>query len=166
MMVYEANGGAYSGYVLSKVNDPTVWYTKDGKEKNTKDHQHLNWDDAVRINGNGAPYVITTKSGTILYNNTALSSLYVNSAKDPSEQDAFWIEYATGLGSAYNRQIVELSNGNIMIPRGVNDSGITCTILDFPDDFSKSVGSVQSKLGYLKGEEEKATYMRLTQLPS
>lgn len=159
MMVYEANGGAYSGYVLSKVNDPTVWYTKDGKEKNTKDHQHLNWDDAVRINGNGAPYVITTKSGTILYNNTALSSLYVNSAKDPSEQDAFWIEYATGLGSAYNRQIVELSNGNIMIPRGVNDSGITCTILDFPDDFSKSVGSVQSKLGYLKGEEEKATYM-------
>lgn len=155
MMVYERNGGSTSGYVLSKVNDPTVWYTKDGAEKNTKDHQHLNWDDAVRINGNGAPYVITTKSGTILYNNTALSSLYVNSAKDPSEQDAFWIEYATGLGSAYNRQIVELSNGNIMIPRGVNDSGITCTILDFPENFAESVGSVQSKIDY----QESATYM-------
>lgn len=155
MMVYERDGGSSSGYVLSAVNDPTVWYAKDGAEKNTKDHQHLNWDDAVRINGNGAPYVITTKSGTILYNNTALSSLYVNSAKDPSDPGAFWIEYATGLSSAYNRQIVELSNGNIMIPRGVNDSGITCTILDFPENFAETVGSVQSKIDF----QDHATYM-------
>lgn len=159
MMVYEANGGAYSGYVLSKVNDPTVWYTKSGTEKDTKNGERLNWDDAVRINGSGSPYVITTKSGAILYDNNALGQLYVNSAKDPSEQGAFWIQYATGIGNAYNRQILELSNGNIMIPRGVNDSGITCTILDFPENFAESVGSVQSKLGYLKNEEEKATYM-------
>ena len=155
MMVYERDGGSSSGYVLSKVNDPTVWYAKDGAEKNTKDHQHLNWDDAVRINGNGAPFVITTKSGTILYNNTALSSLYVNSAKNPSDQAAFWIEYATGLGAAYNRQILELSNGNIMIPRGVNDRGITCTILDFPENFAETVGSVQSKIDF----QDHATYM-------
>ena len=155
MMVYERNGGSTSGYVLSKANDPTVWYTSSGAERDTKKGEYLSWNDAAYINNNGAPYVITTKSGTILYNNTALSSLYVNSAKNPSEQDAFWIEYATGLGSAYNRQIVELSNGNIMIPRGVNDSGITCTILDFPEDFAKSVGSVQSKIDY----QESATYM-------
>ena len=43
MMVYERDGGSSSGYVLSAVNDPTVWYAKDGAEKNTKDHQHLNW---------------------------------------------------------------------------------------------------------------------------
>lgn len=142
MLTFELNGGGSSGYILSAPNDPTQWYAKDGSLKAT-----LSQDDATVINGSGAPYNITTTDGTILYDNTSLSQIWRNTGSAPDEAGAHWIYYHTGLGSAYNRQIMERADGRIFVVGGWNGSGISCVTLDYDMDLDKT-GSLENKMGY------------------
>lgn len=142
MLTFELNGGGQSGYILSAPNDPTQWYAKDGSLKAT-----LSQDDATVINGSGAPYNITTTDGTILYDNTSLSQIWRNTGSAPDEEGAHWIYYHTGLGSAYNRQIMERSDGRIFVVGGWNGSGISCVTLDYDMDLEQT-GSLESRTGY------------------
>lgn len=141
MLTFELNGGGQSGYILSAPNDPTQWYAADGTLKET-----LSQSDAVVINGSGAPYNITTTDGVILYDNTSLSQIWRNTGSAPDEEGAHWIYYHTGLGSAYNRQIMERSDGRIFVVGGWNGSGISCVTLDYEMDLEKT-GSLESKVG-------------------
>ena len=147
MLTYEMNGGSASGYILSAKNDPTVWYTKDGAAKDTKNGEYIAHSDGIRINNSGSPYNITTSKGAVVYNNNALGQIWVNSSKAPDENDAFWRYYNTGLGGAYNRQIQQLANGNLFIAAGWNDSGIKCAALDYTLDLEKT-GALESKVKY------------------
>lgn len=142
MLTFEISGGAQSGYILSAPNDPTQWYAKDGSLKAT-----LSQEDATVINGSGAPYNITTADGTILYDNTSLSQIWRNTGSAPDQDGAHWIYYYTGLGSAYNRQIMERADGRIFVVGGWNGSGVSCVTLDYDMDLD-STGSLQSKTGY------------------
>ena len=98
------------------------------------------------INGSGAPYNITTTDGVILYDNTSLSQIWRNTGSAPDEEGAHWIYYHTGLGSAYNRQIMERSDGRIFVVGGWNGSGVSCVTLDYEMDLEKT-GSLESKVG-------------------
>lgn len=147
MLTYEMNGGSASGYILSAKNDPTVWYTKDGAAKDTKNGEYAAHSDGVRINNSGSPYNITASTGAVVYNNNALGQIWVNSSKSPDEKGAFWRYYNTGLGGAYNRQIQQLDNGNLFITAGWNDSGIKCVTLDYTLDPEKT-GALESKVKY------------------
>lgn len=141
MLTFELNGGGQSGYILSAPNDLTQWYAADGSLKST-----VSQSDAVVINGSGAPYNITTSEGTILYDNTGLSQIWKNTGEAPDEEGAYWIYYHTGLDSAYNRQIMELSDGKIFVVGGWNGTGISCVTLDYEMN-SEMTGSLESKMG-------------------
>lgn len=142
MLTFELNGGGQSGYILSAPNDPTLWYAADGSLQKT-----VSQADATVINGSGAPYNITTEDGVILYDNTSLSQIWRNTGSAPDEEGAHWIYYHTGLGSAYNRQIMERSDGRIFVVGGWNGSGISCVTLDYEMDLEKT-GSLESRVGY------------------
>ena len=142
MLTFELNGGGQSGYILSTPNDPTQWYAADGSLQKT-----VSQADAIVINGSGAPYNITTESGAILYDNTSLSQIWRNTSEAPDEAGAYWIYYYTGLGSAYNRQIMERSDGRIFVVGGWNGSGISCVTLDYEMNLEKT-GSLESKVDY------------------
>ena len=99
------------------------------------------------INGGGAPYNITTDKNTLLYNNSALGQIWVNSSVSPDDGGAFWRYYETGLGKAYNRQIMQLGNGNIFVIAGWDNSGVKCVTLDYEMDLQKT-GYLQSKVSF------------------
>lgn len=141
ILTFELNGGGQSGYILSAPNDPTQWYAADGSLKST-----VSYKDAVVINRAGAPYNITTSEGTLLYDNTGLSQIWKNTGEAPDEEGAYWISYHTGLNSAYNRQIMELSDGKIFVVGGWNGTGINCVTLDYEMN-SEMTGSLESKIG-------------------
>lgn len=141
MLTFELNGGGQSGYILSAPDDPTQWYAADGSLKHT-----VSQSDAAVINGSGAPYNITTENGAVLYDNTSLSQIWKNTGKSPDEEGAYWIYYHTGLGSAYNRQIMEMSDGKIFVTGGWNGSGISCVVLDYDMD-PETTGSLESRVG-------------------
>lgn len=142
LMTFEYAGGASSGYILSAKDDPTRWLAKDGTYKET-----VSQDDYTRVNNSGAPYNIVTSSGTLVYDNSALGQFWVNSSKAPDEKDAFWIHYHTGLPAAYNRQILELSDGTMMAVGGWNDASITCVRLDYDMNLDQ-ISSLENKQGY------------------
>ncbi len=147
MLTYEINGGSKSGYILSAENDPTKWYTADGTLKDTANGEYVAYSDAIVVNNSGSPYNITTENKTVVYNNNALGQIWVNSSKKPDEDGAFWRYYHTGLGNAYNREIMQLNNGNIFVVAGWNDSGIKCVSLDYALDLEKT-GYIESKMMY------------------
>lgn len=142
MLTFEINGGGQSGYILSAPNDPTLWYAADGSLQKT-----VSQADATVINGSGAPYNITTTDGILLYDNTSLSQIWRNTGSAPDEAGAYWIYYHTGLNSAYNRQIMERSDGRIFVVGGWNGSGISCVTLDYEMNL-ETTGSLESKVGY------------------
>lgn len=149
LLTYEINGGGApgSGYILSAPNDPTKWYDKDGTLKDTTKGECVAYDAAKVVNGSGAPYNITTDKNTLLYNNSALGQIWVNSSVSPDDGGAFWRYYETGLGKAYNRQIMQLGNGNIFVIAGWDNSGVKCVTLDYEMDLQKT-GYLQSKVSF------------------
>lgn len=149
MLTYEIEGGGGlgSGYILSAPNDPTKWYDKEGNLKDTTKGEFVPHNAAKVVNKSGAPYNITTDKDTVLYNNTALGQIWASSSVSPDDGNAFWRYYHTGLASAYNRQILQLDNGNIFVIGGYANSGIKCVSLDYEMDLEKT-GYIQSKVPF------------------
>lgn len=162
MLTYEIEGGGGlgSGYILSAANDPTKWYEGEIL-KDTAQGEYVKHNAAIVVNKSGAPYNITTDKGTVLYNNTALGQIWANSSVSPDEPGAFWRYYHTGLGSAYNREILQLSNGNIFVVAGWDNSGVKCVTLDYELDLEKT-GYIQNKI---QSPDGKPTYLAYNNSP-
>lgn len=151
MLTYEIEGGGGpgSGYILSAANDPEKWYDKDGSLKDTAKGEFVVHNAAKVVNGGGAPYNITTDKKTVLYNNNGGQNgqIWASSSTAPDDADAFWRYYNTGLDTAYNREIMQLANGNIFVIAGWDNSGVKCVTWDYEMDLEKT-GCLQNKIPY------------------
>ena len=152
MLTYEIEGGGGlgSGYILSAPNDPSKWYDRDGSLKDTANGEFVVHNAAKVVNASGAPYNITTDKKSILYNNNnggQRGQIWVNRSTRPDEEVAFCRYYETGLATAYNREIMQLDNGNIFVIAGWDNDGVKCVTWDYEMDLEKT-GYLQSKVSF------------------
>ena len=99
IMVYETVGFAplVSNYRISLSQDPQAWDPKDvGKT----------------FAASGSPYVTVMTDGTIVANTSVSGNIYVNTELDASGE---WLTFSAPVGRAYNRQLMELENGDLYI---------------------------------------------------
>lgn len=113
IMVYETVGfdPLVSNYRISLSCDPQDWDPKDvGKTFATS----------------GSPYVTVMTDGTIVANSSASGNIYVNTELDATGE---WLEFSAPVGGAYNRQLMELENGDLYIVQATghgNNNPIYC----------------------------------------
>lgn len=100
IMTYESVGfeGLPTNYKISKYpNDPEQWEAA---------------DPGKTYGYGGSPYVITLDDGTIVATAFGTQNVYVNTKKDASGD---WMQYQCPLETGYNRQMIQLANGEVFI---------------------------------------------------
>ncbi|EHO49781.1 DUF5776 domain-containing protein [Lentilactobacillus kisonensis] len=102
-MTYEQNGGGSAAVKIS--DNPEVWNSK---------------DVGTKITNGGSPYIVTLNDGQLAFNNYSNNGRVTvfNGQDDLLKGIGAGKSFDTKTGQAYNRQLLPLSNGMLLIANG------------------------------------------------
>lgn len=117
-MIYEAEGGGYSGLKISDTSDPESF---------------AELDRGMYVRRGGSPFITTLDTGALVTSGVGETDVTINSRKDGLGE---WIHYKTNVkGGAHNKQLKQLASGELMIVCGggfetTHEQSIEYSILD------------------------------------